>query len=73
MLQEKTNQALLKDHVEKYSELTQSMSKILNSFEQRLGKLEHTILPVYNITKNLQKQQQSKALRGIHFHCVTIC
>ncbi|XP_035904499.1 exocyst complex component 7 [Anopheles stephensi] len=56
---EKTNQALLKDHVEKYSELTQSMSKILNSFEQRLGKLEHTILPVYNITKNLQKQQQN--------------
>lgn len=46
--------------MEKYSELTQSMSKILNSFEQRLGKLEQTILPVYNVTKNLQKQQQSK-------------
>ncbi|XP_055628943.1 exocyst complex component 7 [Toxorhynchites rutilus septentrionalis] len=56
---EQTNQALLKDRVEKYSELTQSMSKILNSFEQRLGKLEHTILPVYNVTKNLQKQQQN--------------
>ncbi|XP_055608745.1 exocyst complex component 7 [Uranotaenia lowii] len=54
-----TNQALLKDRVEKYSELTQSMSKILNSFEQRLGKLEQTILPVYNVTKNLQKQQQN--------------
>uniref|UniRef100_A0A1Q3FD21 Exocyst complex component 7 n=1 Tax=Culex tarsalis TaxID=7177 RepID=A0A1Q3FD21_CULTA len=56
---EKTNQALLKDRMEKYSELTQSMSKILNSFEQRLGKLEQTILPVYNVTKNLQKQQQN--------------
>ncbi|XP_058461983.1 exocyst complex component 7 [Malaya genurostris] len=56
---EKTNQALLKDRVEKYSELTKSMSKILNSFEQRLGKLEQTILPVYNVTKNLQKQQQN--------------
>ncbi|EAT38259.1 AAEL009832-PA [Aedes aegypti] len=56
---ERTNQALLKDRVEKYSELTQSMSKILNSFEQRLGKLEQTILPVYNVTKNLQKQQQN--------------
>lgn len=40
------------------------MSKILNSFEQRLGKLEQTILPVYNVTKNLQKQQQSKIHRS---------
>lgn len=58
-LQERTNIVLIKDRVNKYNDLTKSMNTILNSFEQRLGKLEQTILPVYNITKNLQKTQYS--------------
>lgn len=35
------------------------MTTILTSFENRLGKLEETILPVYNVTKNLQRKQQN--------------
>lgn len=36
------------------------MSGILNSFEQRLGKLEQTIVPVYKETEVLQNRQKSK-------------
>lgn len=36
------------------------MFDILTIFEQRLGKLEQTILPVYQETEQLQKRQQSK-------------
>lgn len=39
------------------------MVGILNSFEERLSRLEETILPVYNETGNLQRRQQSKLLR----------
>uniref|UniRef100_A0A336MIU8 Exocyst complex component 7 n=1 Tax=Culicoides sonorensis TaxID=179676 RepID=A0A336MIU8_CULSO len=56
---EKTDISLLKDRVDKYHDLTNSMSTILNSFENRLGKLEKTILPVYNVTENLQTKQQN--------------
>lgn len=49
----------LKDHVDKYHDLSSSMSTILTKFEQRLGKLEQTILPVYNQTENLQKRQKN--------------
>lgn len=51
---------MLRNRVDKYHDLTRSMSKILTTFEQRLGKLEQTILPVYNVTENLQNRQQSK-------------
>lgn len=50
---------LLRNRVDKYHDLTKNMSKILTTFEQRLGKLEQTILPVYNETENLQNRQQS--------------
>lgn len=50
---------MLKDRVEKYHDLSSSMSAILTKFEQRLGKLEQTILPVYNQTEHLQKRQKS--------------
>lgn len=50
---------MLRNRVDKYHDLTRSMSKILTTFEQRLGKLEQTILPVYNVTENLQNRQQS--------------
>ena len=51
---------MLKDKVDKYHDLSTQMSDILNIFEQRLGKLEQTILPVYQETEQLQKRQQSK-------------
>jgi exocyst complex protein 7 len=35
------------------------MSQILAKFEDRLGKLEETILPVYSVTKTLQRQQHN--------------
>lgn len=56
---------LLRNRVDKYHDLTRSMSKILTTFEQRLGKLEQTILPVYNETENLQNRQQSKCAESI--------
>ena len=57
---EKLALILLKDHTEKYNSLTKNMSQILDSFESRLEKLEHTILPLFNVTKSLQLQQHSK-------------
>ncbi|XP_055915521.1 exocyst complex component 7 [Eupeodes corollae] len=56
---ETANLSLLKERVKKYNELTASMSTILTTFEQRLGKLEQTVLPVYNTTEHLQKRQQN--------------
>lgn len=50
---------LLKERIAKSSQLRKSVDKILNSFEQRLSRLEETILPVYNETENLQKCQHS--------------
>lgn len=48
--------------LEKYHELGGAASKILTSFEDRLKKLELTILPVYNETEVLQRRQTSKDL-----------
>lgn len=45
--------------LEKYHELGGAASKILSSFEDRLKKLELTILPVYNETEHLQRRQTS--------------
>ncbi|KAL0278361.1 UNVERIFIED_CONTAM: hypothetical protein PYX00_000199 [Menopon gallinae] len=50
---------LLKERVERSNHITKSMIGILDSFEQRLSRLEETILPVYNETGNLQKRQQN--------------
>ena len=46
--------------LEKYHELSGAASTILTSFENRLLKLEGTILPVYNETEHLQRRQQSE-------------
>lgn len=59
MLQETGNLFLLKERVERSKVLTASIVDILQSFEQRLAKLEHTILPVYTETGFLQQRQQS--------------
>lgn len=56
---EKLNVALLKEHTEKYNCLTKDMTRILDSFESRLEKLENTILPLFNVTKTLQLQQHN--------------
>lgn len=49
----------LKEHVNRSSQLTKGIVGILSSFEQRLARLEETILPVYNETGNLQRSQQN--------------
>lgn len=46
--------------LEKFHELGGAANKILSSFEDRLKKLELTILPVYNETEHLQRRQQSE-------------
>lgn len=49
----------LKEHVERSNNLTKGITGILSLFEQRLARLEETILPVYNETGNLQRSQQN--------------
>lgn len=56
---EQENLSLLKERLTKSSQITKSIDLILNTFEQRLSRLEDTILPVYNETENLQKTQKS--------------
>lgn len=53
----------LQDAASRSSQLTNGMVNILTSFEERLARLEKTILPVYNETKNLQQKQESKFLK----------
>ncbi|KAK5640808.1 hypothetical protein RI129_009355 [Pyrocoelia pectoralis] len=48
---------LLKERITKSTQITKGIDGILNTFEQRLSRLEDTILPVYNETENLQKCQ----------------
>ena len=49
----------LKEIEENSKKLTKGMVDILTSIEDRLATLRRTILPVYNETNNLQKQQQN--------------
>ena len=51
--------AFLQDASFRSSHITKGMVGILTSFDERLTKLEKTILPVYNETKNLQQKQES--------------
>lgn len=53
------NLALLKETMAKSNQLANGMSNILTSFEDRLAKLEKTILPVYHETENLQRRQEN--------------
>uniref|UniRef100_A0A1B6DEN9 Exocyst complex component 7 n=1 Tax=Clastoptera arizonana TaxID=38151 RepID=A0A1B6DEN9_9HEMI len=57
--QETTKLEELKENVHKSNQLTKGIVGILSSFEERLGRLEQTILPVYNETGNLQCSQQN--------------
>ena len=56
---EKENLAWLKEQCAESERLTSGMVEILESFEVRLGKLEETILPVYQETGNLQRRQEN--------------
>jgi exocyst complex protein 7 len=55
-----TGLVFLQDAASRSSQLTNGMVNILTSFDERLARLEKTILPVYNETKNLQQKQESK-------------
>lgn len=59
IFKEEANIAILQERILKSSHITNSIGTILNTFEQRLSRLEDTILPVYNETENLQKCQHS--------------
>lgn len=59
VFQELNNLNLLKERVNRSSQLTKGMVGILSSFEHRLARLEETILPVYNETGNLQRRKES--------------
>ena len=56
---ERENLAWLKEQCVESEKLTSGMVEILESFETRLGKLEQTILPVYQETGNLQRRQEN--------------
>lgn len=56
---ERNKLKVLRENVAKSNQITNSITGILSSFEQRLGRLEETILPVYNETGNLQRRQQN--------------
>ncbi|XP_057665546.1 exocyst complex component 7 isoform X1 [Diorhabda carinulata] len=54
---EQANLLLLQERLIKSSKLTEGIGNILNTFEQRLSRLEDTILPVYNETETLRRAQ----------------
>lgn len=53
------NLAVLQDSIQRSDLMTQNMLTILNSFENRLSKLEETINPIYQETGNLQRRHES--------------
>ncbi|XP_070580282.1 exocyst complex component 7-like isoform X2 [Ptychodera flava] len=57
--QESTNLSLLKESLNKSDQLTNNMVSILSSFENRLHKLEATIVPVHKETISLQQLQEN--------------
>lgn len=53
------NIRLFQEALAKSSQLSKGMCGILSSFDERLMKLERTILPVYHETGNLQRRQEN--------------
>uniref|UniRef100_A0A2H8TL34 Exocyst complex component 7 n=1 Tax=Melanaphis sacchari TaxID=742174 RepID=A0A2H8TL34_9HEMI len=51
---ERQNLDAFKEHLQRNSQLSEKMVDILTSFENRLGRLQQTILPIYNEMENLQ-------------------
>lgn len=60
IFQEAQNLALFKEKIKRSKQITENMVGILSSFENRLSKLEDSIVPIYNETGNLQRRQSSK-------------
>lgn len=56
---EMENLTILQDCIQRSDLMTQSMLTILNSFENRLSKLEETINPIYQETGNLQRRHEN--------------
>lgn len=63
--QEKQNLEALKEQVQRNSQLSEKMVDILTSFENRLGRLQQTILPIYNEMENLQLKKTSKTIQCV--------
>uniref|UniRef100_H2ZQN2 Exocyst complex component 7 n=1 Tax=Ciona savignyi TaxID=51511 RepID=H2ZQN2_CIOSA len=59
LAEEKKRSEMIKENLEKADQLTNSMVTILNHFDERLHKLEDTILPVHRKTKDLQRLQDN--------------
>src|SRR5690606_33085641 len=56
---EQRNIEILKETVQKNKKLSDGICNILSSFDDRLQRLEQTILPVYQETGNLQRRQEN--------------
>jgi len=67
--QEQQNLEALKEQVQRNSQLSEKMVDILTSFENRLGRLQQTILPIYNEMENLQLKKTS-VVNFIFFLCL---
>jgi len=59
LAQEEESLKALEERMQQSAHLTSGMTSILSSFEDRLSKLEWTILPVYQETENLQRRQDN--------------
>lgn len=57
--QERQNLDALREQMQRNSQLSDKMVDILTSFESRLGRLQQTILPIYNEMENLQLKKTS--------------
>jgi len=72
------NLAVLQESLKRSDTMTKNMLSILDSFENRLGKLEETIIPIYQETGNLQRRHESifylscYLLRCLNFICIMI-
>lgn len=67
--------SILKEAMNKSRTNTHGMLGILNSFENRLQKLESTIEPVYNETEMLRRRQESILLiiKIIKMYSILLC
>ena len=58
-IQEMDNMGALKEALSRSDNMTHNMLGILDNFEKRLGRLEETIIPIYQETGNLQRRHES--------------
>ena len=63
------NLSVLKESLARSDNMTTNMLSILSSFENRLSKLEETIIPIYQETGNLQRRHESILAQLHTFDC----